>query len=107
MDLATIKASDYVPGTTPTDPIATLRTLIRVVCLCFFLPGILVNCFLQIQASSLWRQYFSQVLKCLEQPDLQLLCDMDVQWSSTLLMVEHALQLQTVRLTSFDVISYS
>lgn len=51
---------------------------------------------MQIRASSLWRQYFSDVLKALEQKDLQLLRDVDTRWSSTLLMIERALVLRSV-----------
>ncbi|KAH9954170.1 hypothetical protein BGW80DRAFT_1227660 [Lactifluus volemus] len=80
MDFATDNAAYYEPhsGSSDRDPIATLRTLIRV-----------------IRASSIRRQYFSRVLKTLEQDDLQLLRDMDVRWSSTLLMIERALILRT------------
>ena len=51
---------------------------------------------IQIRASSLRRQYFSDVLKALKMKDLQLLCDVDTQWSSTLLMIEWALLLHEV-----------
>lgn len=54
---------------------------------------------LQIRASSLRRQYFSEVLKALEQDNLQMIRDMDVRWSSTLLMVERALLLRAVSQT--------
>ena len=66
-------------GSAGHDPIATICTLIRVVC-----PNATSN----NVASSLHRQYFSDVLRTLHQKDLQLLRDMDVRWSSTLLMVE-------------------
>ena len=52
--------------------------------------------FLQIGASSLHRQYFSEVLRTLRQKGLQLLRDVDTRWSSTLLMVERALLLREV-----------
>ncbi|KAJ7204440.1 hypothetical protein GGX14DRAFT_323885, partial [Mycena pura] len=48
----------------------------------------------QIRASSLRRQYFSEVLNALEMKDLQLLRDVDVRWSSTLLMVDRAILLR-------------
>jgi len=51
---------------------------------------------MQICASSLRRQYFSDVLNGLQQKDLQLLRDVDTRWSSTLLMVERALILHSV-----------
>ncbi|KAK6992491.1 ribonuclease H-like domain-containing protein, partial [Favolaschia claudopus] len=56
------------------DPVATIRTSIR--------------------ASSLRRQYFSEVLKALQQKDLQLLRDVDTRWSSTLLMIDRAILLR-------------
>ncbi|KAK7014542.1 ribonuclease H-like domain-containing protein, partial [Favolaschia claudopus] len=56
------------------DPVATIRTSIR--------------------ASSLRRQYFSEVLKALQQKDLQLLRDVDTRWSSTLLMMDRAILLR-------------
>ena len=55
---------------------------------------------MQIRASSLRRQYFSDVLNSLEQKDLQLLHDVDTRWSSTLLMVERALILRLVSISS-------
>ena len=48
---------------------------------------------IQIHASLLRRQYFSDVLKALKMKDLQLLRDVDTQWSLTLLMIEQALLL--------------
>lgn len=51
---------------------------------------------MQIRASSLRRQYFTSILNALKQKDLQLLQDIDVRWSSTLLMVEHAIVLREV-----------
>ncbi|KAK7030041.1 hypothetical protein R3P38DRAFT_2775478 [Favolaschia claudopus] len=59
------------------DPVATIRTSVRV-----------------IRASSLRRQYFSEVLKALQQKDLQLLRDVDTRWSSTLLMIDRAILLR-------------
>ncbi|KAK7040966.1 hypothetical protein R3P38DRAFT_2768385 [Favolaschia claudopus] len=59
------------------DPIATLRTSIRL-----------------IRASSLRRQYFSEVLKALQKKDLQLLRDVDTRWSSTLIMIDRAVLLR-------------
>ncbi|KAK7064999.1 hypothetical protein R3P38DRAFT_2757574 [Favolaschia claudopus] len=47
-----------------------------------------------IRASSLRRQYFSEVLKALQQKDLQLLRDVDTRWSSTLLMIDRAILLR-------------
>ena len=55
---------------------------------------------MQIRASSLRRQYFSDVLNSLEQKDLQLLRNVDTRWSSTLLMVERALILRLVSISS-------
>lgn len=51
---------------------------------------------MQIRASSLRRQYFTSILNALKQKDLQLLQDIDVRWSSTLLMVERAIVLREV-----------
>ncbi|KAJ6603666.1 hypothetical protein B0H10DRAFT_1740496, partial [Mycena sp. CBHHK59/15] len=51
------------------DPVATVWTSVRV-----------------IHASSLRHQYFSEVLKALQMKDLQLLRDVDMRWSSTLIM---------------------
>ena len=54
---------------------------------------------MQIRASSLHQQYFSDVLISLQQKDLQLLRDVDTRWSSTLLMVERALILCSVSIS--------
>ncbi|KAG1741415.1 ribonuclease H-like domain-containing protein [Suillus paluster] len=70
IDFAKEDAEDYVPNAIKRDPIATIR------------------------ASSIRRQYFSAILKALEKKDLQLLRDIDIRWSSTLLMVERAITLQ-------------
>ena len=51
---------------------------------------------LQIRASSLCQQFFSDCVKALEIKDLQLLRDVDTRWSSTLLMVERAIFLREV-----------
>ncbi|KAJ7104872.1 hypothetical protein C8R44DRAFT_746134 [Mycena epipterygia] len=59
------------------DPVATVRTTVRVIC-----------------ASSLRRQYFSDILKALQKKDLQLLRDVDTRWSSTLLMIDRAILLR-------------
>ncbi|KAF7358762.1 HAT family dimerization domain-containing protein [Mycena sanguinolenta] len=83
MDFAAPEAEDFVPNPTAPqtvldaiarDPIATVRTTIR--------------------ASSLRRQYFSEVLKALQKKDLQLLRDVDTRWSSTLIMIERAILLR-------------
>ncbi|KAJ7937493.1 hypothetical protein B0H13DRAFT_2418605 [Mycena leptocephala] len=58
------------------DPVATVRTTVRV-----------------IRASSLRRQYFSDILKALQQKDHQLLRDVDTRWSSTLIMMDRAILL--------------
>jgi hypothetical protein len=50
----------------------------------------------QIRASSLRRQHFESVLQLLNQPILQLLRDMRIRWSSTLLMIEQAILLRDV-----------
>ncbi|KAJ7848736.1 hypothetical protein B0H14DRAFT_2259389, partial [Mycena olivaceomarginata] len=77
MDFAASGAADFVPGPTiidaiARDPVATIR------------------------ASSLRRQYFSDVLKALQQKDLQLLWDVDTRWSSTLIMMDRAILLREV-----------
>ncbi|KAJ7495254.1 ribonuclease H-like domain-containing protein, partial [Mycena latifolia] len=86
MDFAAPEAADFVPrpadaaltfmDTVRRDPVATVRTTVRV-----------------IRASSLRRQYFSDILKSLQQKDLQLLRDVDTRWSSTLLMIDRAVLL--------------
>ncbi|KAG2345688.1 hypothetical protein BDR05DRAFT_880114, partial [Suillus weaverae] len=82
LDFASQDAPDFIPSAPPglesrsfmdaidRDPIATIR------------------------ASSLRRQYFTSILNALKQKDLQLLRDIDVHWSSTLLMVECAILLR-------------
>ncbi|KAJ8588902.1 hypothetical protein M405DRAFT_684356, partial [Rhizopogon salebrosus TDB-379] len=50
--------------------------------------------FIDIRASSLRRQCFTSILGALKQKNLQLLRDMDVRWSSTLLMIERAITLR-------------
>ena len=98
MDFAAENAENYSPTSTSPDPIATLRTLVRVAShICRGFRSSLTDITeLQIRASSIRRQYFSAVLKALEQGDLQLLRDVDVRWSSTLLMVERAILLRAV-----------
>ncbi|KAJ6610156.1 ribonuclease H-like domain-containing protein, partial [Mycena sp. CBHHK59/15] len=87
MDFVAPEAADFVPrpadaaptfmDTVQCDPVATVRTTVRV-----------------IRASSLCRQYFSDILKALQQKDLQLLRDVDTRWSSTLLMIDRAVLLR-------------
>ncbi|KAG0702687.1 hypothetical protein DFH29DRAFT_804590, partial [Suillus ampliporus] len=89
LDFASQDAPDFIPSAPPGpeswsfmdvidhDPIATVQTVVRV-----------------IRASSLCRQYFTSILNALKQKDLQLLRDIDVRWSSTLLMVERAIVLR-------------
>ncbi|KAJ7830825.1 hypothetical protein B0H13DRAFT_1654922, partial [Mycena leptocephala] len=72
MDFAAPEADDFVPLRTPADN---------------FLGAI-------IRVSSLRRQYFSEILKALQQKDLQLLRDVDTRWSSTLLMIDRAILLR-------------
>ncbi|KAF7347428.1 HAT family dimerization domain-containing protein [Mycena venus] len=89
MDFAASGAADFVPGPAAPprtildaiarDPVATVRTSVRV-----------------IRASSLRRQYFSEVLKALQMKDLQLLRDVDTRWSSTLIMIDRAILLREV-----------
>ncbi|KAJ7660136.1 ribonuclease H-like domain-containing protein [Mycena polygramma] len=86
IDFAASGSADFVPhpvGATTfldavaRDPVATVRTTVRV-----------------IRASSLRRQYFSEVLKAMQEKDLQLLRDVDTRWSSTLLMIDRAILLR-------------
>ncbi|KAJ7922560.1 hypothetical protein B0H13DRAFT_1982940 [Mycena leptocephala] len=86
MDFAAPEADDFVPPLNPADnflaavegdPVATIRTTVRV-----------------IRVSSLRHQYFSEILKALQQKDLQLLRDVDTRWSSTLLMIDRAILLR-------------
>ncbi|KAJ7849934.1 ribonuclease H-like domain-containing protein [Mycena leptocephala] len=87
MDFAASGAADFVPDPAAQlrtfldaiarDPVATVRTCVRV-----------------IRASSLRRQYFSEVLKALQMKDLQLLWDVDTRWSSTLIMIDCAILLR-------------
>lgn len=51
---------------------------------------------IQIRSSSLRRQGFSDILNDLGFKDLQLIRDVDTRWSSTLLMISRALELQMV-----------
>ncbi|KAJ6624133.1 hypothetical protein B0H10DRAFT_1785047, partial [Mycena sp. CBHHK59/15] len=55
-----------------------------------------------IHVSSLWRQYFSEVLEALQQKDLQLLRDVDTRWSLTLIMIDRAILLREVILSFFS-----
>ncbi|KAJ7701897.1 ribonuclease H-like domain-containing protein, partial [Mycena rosella] len=71
MKFAAPEATDF------RDPVATVRTTVRV-----------------IRASSLHCQYFSDILKTLQQKDLQLLRDVNTRWSSTLLMIDRAVLLR-------------
>ena len=109
MNHAKDTVSDYIPtGPGPSsftdavsrDPIATLWSLIRAVCTFVTYFKLYEHYYMQICASSLCQQYFSDVLNSLEQKDLQLLCDVDTRWSSTLLMVEHALIFRLVSILS-------
>ncbi|KAJ6586163.1 ribonuclease H-like domain-containing protein, partial [Mycena capillaripes] len=77
MDFAASGAADFVPG-----PAAQPRT---------FLDAIARD---PIRASSLRRQYFSEVLRALQMKDLQLLRDVDTRWSSTLIMIDRAILLR-------------
>lgn len=51
---------------------------------------------LKVQASSIHRQYFSEALVGAKLNNLQLLRDIDVRWSSTLLMIDRAICLKRV-----------
>ncbi|KAJ6545313.1 ribonuclease H-like domain-containing protein, partial [Mycena capillaripes] len=77
MDFAASGAADFIPDAIAREPVATVRTSVRV-----------------IRASSLRRQYFSEVLKALQKKDLQLLRDVDTWWSSTLIMIDRAILLR-------------
>ncbi|KAJ7358519.1 hypothetical protein DFH08DRAFT_686901, partial [Mycena albidolilacea] len=77
MDFAASGAADFVP-----DPAGEVPT---------FIDAIARD---PIHASSLRRQYFSEVLKALQQKDLQLLRDVDTRWSSTLIMMDRAILLR-------------
>ncbi|KAL4254558.1 Zinc finger BED domain-containing [Pleurotus pulmonarius] len=85
MEFASETAPDYNPDdasmfreTLDRDPIATIRTVVRVT-----------------RASSYRRQCLSEIVQALYQKDLQLLRDVDTRWSSTLLMIERATLLRT------------
>lgn len=107
MEFAASEANDFDPPAAGAatfmdaiarDPVATIRTTVRVVSLFInkshFITDILaLN---QIRASSLRRQYFTQILDALKQKDLQLLRDVDTRWSSTLLMIDRAILLRAV-----------
>jgi len=79
------------------NPVANVRALVNVVRLCMIwkLWDIFYS-FFQIWSSSLRRQYFNEIVKTMHQKELQLLRDIDTHWSSTLLMIEHALELEAV-----------
>ncbi|KAG2039799.1 hypothetical protein BDR03DRAFT_1008794 [Suillus americanus] len=85
MNHAQDDAIKYVPNMPPSrdfmsaiarDPIPTVHTIVRV-----------------MRASGLRQQCFSEIVKVTKQTDLQLLHDIDICWSSTLLMIEHAILL--------------
>ncbi|KAJ7253087.1 hypothetical protein B0H12DRAFT_1017709, partial [Mycena haematopus] len=82
MDFAATGAADFVPDLT-----AEPRTI---------LDAIMCDPIATIRASSLRRQYFSEVLKTLQMKDLQLLRDVDMRWSSTLIMIDRAILLREV-----------
>lgn len=98
--LADINADDYDPDNSlPTlDSIALLRTTIRKVC--FFLSIFnwisLISCLLKIRSSSLRRESFSKTCQRLHLADNQLLLDITTRWSSTYIMIQHAVALQPV-----------
>ncbi|KAG1908766.1 uncharacterized protein F5891DRAFT_899667, partial [Suillus fuscotomentosus] len=66
-----------------------------------FIPSAPPGPHAEVQTSSLHRQYFTSILNALKQKDLQLLRDIDVYWSSTLLMAEHAIVLREVSIYIF------
>ena len=78
------------------DPIATICALIHVVRLSIYPVWVVPDAKIQIQASSIRRQKFLQIVKTFMGKDLQLLRDVDTQWSSALLMIECALILEGV-----------
>jgi len=113
MDLATRNAPDYVPSehapdstssfleAIRRDPIATVRTLVRTVRYSIAPDQhsnilLLTHFTVQIRASSIRRQYFSEALAAIKMKDYQLLRDIDIRWSSTLLMVDRAILLKRV-----------
>ena len=61
------------------DPIATIRALIRVVRLSIYPVWIVSDMKIQIRASSIHRQKFSQIVKTFMEKDLQLLWDVDTR----------------------------
>lgn len=77
------------------NPVANVRALVNAVCLCMAwkLQDVFYS-FFQTRSSSLRRQYFNEIVKTMHQKELQLLCDVDTRWSSTLLMIERALELE-------------
>ncbi|KAK0442063.1 ribonuclease H-like domain-containing protein, partial [Armillaria borealis] len=86
LEFAALDAADFEPtveeantfgAALQRDPIALVRTLVRV-----------------IRASSLRRQFFSEVVAALDLNNLQLLRDVITRWSSTLLMIDRALYLR-------------
>ena len=85
------------------NPIANVRALVNAVCL-FIVWKLrdVVYSFFQIRSSSLWCQYFNEIVKTMHQKELQLLHDVDTCWSSTLLMIECALELKVVCLQFFQ-----
>lgn len=77
MSYAAEGAEEFIASEGIRDPVASVRSLIRT-----------------IRASSIRRQYFADVQRALEEKDLQLLRDVDIRWSSTLLMIERAILLR-------------
>ncbi|KAJ6590388.1 hypothetical protein B0H10DRAFT_1830745, partial [Mycena sp. CBHHK59/15] len=85
MDYVAPEAADFVP--LPADATPTFLDTIRRD---------------PIRASSLRRQYFSDILKALQQKDLQLLRDVDTRWLSMLLMIDWAVLLHEYELGDND-----
>jgi len=97
---AASQAEDHVPpdyaAGLDRDPIATIRSFVCAVSQPneYFSRHLAV--LIQVRSSSIRRQYLTSVLEILNQKNLQLLRDIDIRWSSTLLMIERALLLREV-----------
>ena len=116
MEYASEQATEYVLEGMPADsvmnvidrdPIATLRSLIRTVCIWCWRGFERYLTYQQIRSSSLRRHAFSTIVKALNDCDYQLLRDMDVCWSSTLLMIDCGLFLKQVNVETFITVIYT
>ena len=99
--------ADSVMNAIDHDPIATLQSLIQMVCIWCWRGFERYLTYQQICSSSLHHHVFSTIVKVLKDCDYQLLWDMDVHWSSTLLMINCGLFLKQVNVETFITVIYT